>query len=319
MKTYDAIVIGDANIDLVVVGASGMPLPGQEIFVEQMQVHVGGGAALFALNLAKLGLKLAFNGVLGNDYYGAFVKEQFAHYGIDTSYIATSTVNNTGISIAINPEKDRSFISYAGSNSELNLGTLNMDCVALGRHVHLTGYKGSQNHPEYMNLVASLKELGVTLSCDVGWDDTGEWYEGIFELARHIDVFFMNETEALHYTRCATVRESVEKLARYGKHVVVKLGSQGAVASKGGTMTYRSGFTVESVDTTGAGDSFNAGYVYGFLTGRDVGECLLYGNACGAFSVQSYGGSTGVTDLGELERFIAEQVGKTTELWEEAI
>jgi sugar/nucleoside kinase (ribokinase family) len=314
LNIFDAVVIGDVNIDLVVVGCNELPLPGQEIYVEKMLVHVGGGAALFTLSLAKLGLKLAFTGVLGNDSYGKFILEQFHQYEIDTTSIKISKSSNTGISIAINPEKDRSFITYAGSNAELNLQQLDLEAVALGRHVHLTGYKGRQNHHEFLKLVQSLKNAGLTLSCDIGWDDTGEWYKGIFEIMKHIDVFFMNETEAQHYSGCMRNDESIRFLAQYSDQIVVKLGAEGAMVIKNGNFSSQPGYSVKCIDTTGAGDSFNAGYIYGYLTQKDVKDCLIYGNACGAMSVGSYGGSTGTPDRETLERFINENAVITSKL-----
>ncbi|MFC6550717.1 carbohydrate kinase family protein [Cohnella cellulosilytica] len=313
VKPYDAIVVGDANIDLVVAGCEQIPGPGQEVFVPNMTLHVGGGAALFSLALAKLGLKIAFNGILGEDGFGQFIRNQFSLCGIDTRYIRSSTKNNTGISIALNPEKDRSFITYAGANSEISLGELDMDSVAAGRHVHLTGYRGSCNHREYVETTRKIKALGLTTSLDVGWDDTGEWYDGIFELMEAVDVFFMNEVEAMNYTGCASTEDCLRALSRHSRHIVLKLGAKGAVASVGGTTTYRSGFPVAVKDTTGAGDSFNAGYIYGFLSGRGTEQCLLYANACGAMSVSQYGGSTGAPDGPAMERFVAERIGNTTD------
>ncbi|MFD0695544.1 carbohydrate kinase family protein [Paenibacillus sp. GCM10027628] len=304
MKKFDAVVIGDANIDLVVVGCNQLPQPGQEIFVENMMLHVGGGAALFSISLAKLGLHVAFDGVLGNDGYGHYIREQFAQYGIDTSMIRISKTSQTGITIAINPEQDRSFITYAGSNGELQVGDLDLAQAALGRHVHITGYRGRRNHDEFVTMVKKLKETGVTLSCDVGWDDTGEWYSGVFELMRHVDVFLMNETEAHHYTGFEHIDDSLSYMSGYCSHVVIKLGSKGAVAMKDDLQTHKPGFSVQVVDTTGAGDSFNAGYIYGYLTGENVETCLLYGNACGALSVGAYGGSTGTPDREDMEAFI---------------
>jgi len=316
VKSYDAIVIGDANIDLVVAGCEEIPGPGQEVFVPNMTLHVGGGAALFSLALAKLGLKIAFNGILGEDGFGQFVRSQFSRYGIDTRYIRTSKKNNTGISIAINPEKDRSFISYAGTNAEMSLLELDMDSVAAGRHVHLTGYRGSQNHREYMEMTRKLKALGVTTSIDVGWDDTGEWFNGIFELMGEVDVFFMNEVEAMNYTGCSSIEDCLQELTRHSRHIVLKLGAKGAVSAVGGSTTYRSSFPVTVKDTTGAGDSFNAGYIFGYLSGRSAEQCLLYANGCGAMSVSQYGGNTGTSDGAELEKFIADKIGYTTDSWE---
>ncbi|WP_308637581.1 carbohydrate kinase family protein [Paenibacillus silvisoli] len=317
MKAYDAVVIGDANIDLVVAGCNELPAPGQEVHVHDMTIHVGGGAALFTLALAKLGLKLAFNGVLGGDGFGQFIRDQFSRYGIDTSYIRESS-RNTGISIAINPEKDRSFITYTGSNAELSLQELSMESVKRGRHVHLTGYQGSRNHASFMKAIQSVKALGVTTSIDVGWDETGEWYKGIYELMREVDVFFMNEVEAQQYTGLSPMKDCIRELARHSKHIVLKLGAAGAAASVGGRTVFRSGFRVPVVDTTGAGDSFNAGYMYGFLNGQPAEQCLLYGNACGALSVSRSGGSTGAPDRVALERFIAEKANLTTDRWEAA-
>lgn len=305
LKKYDAVVIGDANIDLVVVGCPELPAPGEEVFADQMQVHVGGGAALFTLSLAKLGMKLAFNGVLGKDDDGRYILNEFQKHGVDTQYIQISERNNTGISIALNSDKDRSFITYMGTNKELDLRQLDLRSVELARHVHLTGYRGRRNHDDYMQMVAKLKAMGVTLSCDVGWDDTGEWHEGIYELMKAVDIFFMNEAEAMHYTRCSREADGIAKLRTHSSHFVIKMSSKGAIACIDGKVTRRAGFQVNSVDTTGAGDAFNAGYMFGYLAGKPVEECLLFGNACGACSVTNYGGSTGITDIDALQQFIS--------------
>jgi len=312
LKMFDAVVIGDANIDLIVAGCDQVPEPGQEMFVDRMTMHVGGGAALFAISLAKLGLRVAFNGVLGKDLLGSYVRERFAEYGIDTRMVRASEIHNTGISIALNPERDRSFISYAGSNQEMRLEELDPEQIAMGKHVHITGYKGRSNHDKYMDFAKALKEKGLTLSFDVGWDETGEWYEGIFELMQVADVFLMNETEALHYTRCETIEDSLSRMAQYGCQIVLKLGSQGAVAMKDGDVARMPAFKVTAVDTTGAGDSFNAGYLFGFLSGMDVTASLRYGNACGALTVSADGGSAGFADLDGLHAFIREQEDSVT-------
>ncbi|OXM13338.1 carbohydrate kinase family protein [Paenibacillus herberti] len=306
MRIYDAVVIGDANIDLVVEGFSQVPQPGQEIFVDRMTMHVGGGAALFAVSLAKLGIRVAFNGVLGDDNYGHYIRERFEQYGIDTRMIRNSDINNTGISIAFNPETDRSFITYAGSNAELRMDTLDFDEIAQGRHVHITGYRGRRNHDQYVEMTKELKERGVSLSCDVGWDDSGEWDNSVFQLMQDIDVFLMNETEAQHYTGMSNIEDCIRHMGKYCDHVVIKLGAEGAIALKDDVLTRLPGYSVVAVDTTGAGDSFNAGYLFGFLNGMDVETSLQYGNACGALSVGSLGGSTGTPDLEGLKAFLRE-------------
>jgi len=307
LKTFDVIVVGDANIDLIVVGGNQVPAKGQEIYVDNMVMNVGGGAALFAISLAKLGLRVAFNGILGDDHLGNFIREQFVRHHIDTSLIKTSRNHHTGITLAFNTDSDRSFITYAGSNQELILDRVDTEELALGGHVHITGYKGRSNHERYMTMVKRLKEMGLTLSCDVGWDDSEEWFEGIFELMGEVDVFFMNEVEALQYTRSGNVEECLRYMGKFGKQVVIKLGAKGAAAVYDGMHFYCSAYSVRPVDTTGAGDSFNSGYLYGFLTGLDIASCLKYGNASGALSVSAYGGSDGTRDLDGLKAFILER------------
>lgn len=315
MKTYDVVAIGDVNIDLIVAGRYELPLPGQEVIADNMFVHIGGGAALFTMALAKLGLKISFNGILGEDYYGSYILEHFGELAVDTSHMKISSSSNTGITIAIHPDRDRSFITYTGSNEELKLSQLEEDSLAQGRHIHLTGYKGRRNHAEFMTLIQRVKSYGATISCDVGWDDTGEWYEGVFEVMSHVDVFFLNESEALQYTACSTMEQSMERLATEGKHVVCKMGAHGAIAIIDGIRTYRSGYAVQALDTTGAGDSFNAGYIYGYLSGMDTGQSLEYGNACGAMSVTAYGGNSGIPDKAKLEHFMQERSSSISDHW----
>ncbi|WP_411345335.1 carbohydrate kinase family protein [Paenibacillus sp. WLX1005] len=315
-KQYDVVSIGDANIDLIVAGSDQLPLPGQEVFVSNMLVHIGGGAALFSMALAKLGLKVAFNGVLGSDYYGQFILDEFSELNIDTTYIRQSQHNNTGISIAINPEHDRSFITYMGSNAEVRMEDLNENSMRYGRHVHMTGYQGSRNHDAYMKMIRKIKSFGTTISFDVGWDDSGEWYSGIFEVMREVDVFFLNELEALHYSGRQDIHQAIQRMSSHASHLVVKMGSRGAVSVHNADRTYRSAYSVTAVDTTGAGDSFNAGYMYGVLTGKTAGECLQYGNACGALSVSAYGGNTGILDHDGVQEFIRQHAGQIVDDWE---
>lgn len=304
LRKFDAVVIGDANIDLAVVGGSEVPLPGQEVYVDDVTMNVGGGAAIFTLALAKLGLRVAFNGILGDDLYGRHIREQFSRSGIDTRQIRTSVTQRTGISIAFNPETDRSFITYAGTNKELRMEDLNLEQVSAGRHVHMTGYRGRSNHEPFMAAAKKLKAEGVTLSCDVGWDESGEWDKSIFELMRQFDIFLMNETEAFHYTGFEAIEDSLRLFSQYCGHAVIKLGSRGAAAMQNGKSFRRPAYPVRAVDTTGAGDCFNAGYLFGYLSGMDAETSLKYGNACGALSVEAYGGSTGLPDLAGLEEFI---------------
>lgn len=311
-KRWDAFIYGDVNVDIIIPGVEKFPKPGQEELADRMDTCVGGGAAIFALGLGKLGLTPVFQGSIGKDCYGAFIRKEFQKGNVDDSLLRVSRKNKTGISLSFSNETDRSFLTYRGTNGEINLEEIDRNQVGQARHIHMTGYEGWKNHREYLKLLKSVKKLeDVTVSFDVGWDASGQWYEGLYELFPQIDILFMNETEAIHYGRKGTAREAIGDFAAYGKIAVAKLGKKGSLACFGGKFYQAPSYKVKAVDTTGAGDSFNAGFMYGYLKGKSLGECLDIGNACGALSVTAYGGYTAFPTEKRLYEFMKEQRGGT--------
>jgi sugar/nucleoside kinase (ribokinase family) len=293
-KKWDLYVYGDVNIDLVIPEVEKLPEPGQEEFVPVMETFVGGGAALFTLGTGKLGLHPVFQAEIGDDLYGEMIRKTFRENHVDDSLLETSSEYHTGISISFTNEKDRSFLSYKGTNEKISLDAVRIEQVKKASHIHVTGYAGSENHASYLEFLRKIKEeTDVTVSFDVGWDATGEWKTEISDLFPYIDVLFMNETEAVHYGRKENALDAAQEFAKQCSLVVIKMGSQGSMAIKDGELYQASPYQVKAVDTTGAGDSFNAGFVYGFLRGKSVEECLKCGNGCGALSVTALGGNTG--------------------------
>lgn len=304
-KKWDVYVYGDVNIDLIIPGIDGIPPGGEEWDVPVMETAIGGGAALFALGLGKLGMHPVFQGAVGDDCYSRFILEAFQAYHIDTSLITRKKDRRTGISLSFTNEEERSFITYRGTNETIQISNIKIEEVSKAGHIHVTGYCGSKNHSQYLTFLKQVKsETDATVSFDLGWDDTGEWNQGITELFSFIDVLFMNETESVHYSRKATAQEAAVEFARDCNNVVIKLGEKGAVAVSGGQVYKKEGFSVKVADTTGAGDSFNAGFVYGFLSGMSMEECLVYANGCGGLSCTGYGGNTAFPTRGELYTLI---------------
>ena len=305
-KKWDVFVYGDVNIDLVVPGVESLPPFGSEVDVPTMETFVGGGAALFTLGLAKLGLTPVFQGSIGKDMYGEYIRGLFKELGVDDTLLLDSDTKKTGISISFTTQKDRCFLTYRGTNEGISLKHMDPSRVPQARHVHVTGYEGLSNHAEYLDVLQKIHAMGnVTVSFDVGWDTTGVWYEGIFDLLPMIDVLFMNETECLHYTRCETIEEGARKLAEKAGMAVIKLGKKGALAVKDGEVFKAPTYKVTVKDTTGAGDSFNAGFIYGYLRGMTMDECLKRGNGCGSLSATMLGGNTGFPFREQLEEFIS--------------
>lgn len=307
-KKWDVYVYGDVNIDLVIPGVEKFPEPGQEDEVPVMETFVGGGAALFTLGVGKLGLHPVFQGEVGDDCYGELIRKQFRESHVDDTLLATSTEQKTGISISFTNEKDRSFLTYRGTNEKISISQVNVEMVKEASHIHVTGYAGSINHEEYLNLLKRIKEeTEATVSFDVGWDSTGEWKPEIRELFPYIDILFMNETEAEHYGRTDNALKAAEEFAKTAGMAVIKRGKSGSIAVRDQKLYQAPSYTVTAVDTTGAGDSFNAGFVYGFLRGKTMEECLQCGNACGALSVTALGGNTGFPTEERLQEFLLER------------
>jgi len=304
-KLWDVYVYGDVNADIIVPGVREVPPYGQEKIIDVIETFVGGGAALFALGTGKLGLRTVFQGKVGADCYGEFIRASMTAVHVNTSFLQISPNQKTGISISFTDSSDRSFLTYMGTNREVDITEVDMRQAAKARHIHITGYAGKINHEKYVIILKELKKLNdITVSFDVGWDDSGEWYEGIYDLMPYIDIMFMNETEAVHYARTEDARKAVALFAEKGPLTVGKFGKKGAYAVQNKEAYEAKAFQVEAVDTTGAGDSFNAGFIYGYLTGHTITECLKFGNACGAMSVTKLGGNSGFPLRNELHDFM---------------
>ena len=192
-----------------------------------------------------------------------------------------------------------------GTNALIDISNVKIDEIKKARHVHVTGYAGSANHDAYLKFLQTIKEeTQATVSFDVGWDSTEEWKKEIYDLFPYIDVLFMNETEAIHYGRKETAEEAGWDFSQYCPIVALKLGAKGSIAFEKGKMYQKGRYKVKAVDTTGAGDSFNAGFIYAYLSGRSIEECLACGNGCGALSVTALGGNSGFPVEEQLWAFI---------------
>ena len=307
MKKWDIYVMGDINIDLMVPGVEKLPPMGTEMVIDAMPAFVGGGAALFAMGTAKLGMKTVFQGKIGRDLYGAFIRENLRKTGVDDCLLL-GEASPTGISICFTGPADRCFVTFPGTNEGIDPGRMDLEKVRLARHVHLTGYQGAADHEAYRHTLTQLRAIPrLTISMDVGWDPSGLWPECIYELFPLVDVMLMNEEECLHYTRCGTAAEGVRRIGEHTGTAVVKLGAQGSIACRQGKVLTAGPYPVRAVDPTGAGDSFNAGFITGFLQGQSLQACLRMGNACGAMSVTAMGGNTAFPTKGQLTTFLRER------------
>jgi sugar/nucleoside kinase (ribokinase family) len=295
MSDLDILVLGDANPDLVLSGGDLVPAFGQaERLVDEARLVIGGSGAIFACGAAKLGLRVAFAGVVGDDMFGRFMCEQLQAHGIDTSAVVVLPERSTGVTVVLSGRDDRAMLTFAGTTGDLRRSVIGADVLSRTRHIHVSSYFLQRAlAPELPALFREARDGEATTSLDPNWDPSGKWDNGLMALLPEVDVFLPNEVEALSMARISVVDDAIARLRSSGAGtVVVKTAAQGAVAAQAGAAVAVAGIPTQVVDSTGAGDSFDAGFLAGFLGGQPLRRCLEIGNACGALSTRGIGGTS---------------------------
>ncbi|HTG26668.1 MAG TPA: carbohydrate kinase family protein [Methylomirabilota bacterium] len=305
LRPLEVIVVGDLFADLVMSGfPSWPPRAGEELFAERFCREIGGGAAITACGLAKLGAKVGVVGVVG-ETDGQWLVEGLETRGVNTAAIHRSSREPTAVTVSISSPTDRTFLTYMGANRELPAILQQIASrgeFAKARHVHLAF---APEPAEAGNLFRELIAQGCTLSVDVGWHP--EWLSNrdCMEALRNVNIFFPNEREATIVTGETEPRRILQAFEKMRfRAVALKLGQAGAGLMCDGTITFCEPITVQSVDTTGAGDCFDAGFLYGWLRGDNPQSCLKAGTVCGALSTRCLGGIDGFPTVAEMDAHI---------------
>jgi sugar/nucleoside kinase (ribokinase family) len=291
------LVAGDCNVDLVLRG-DVQPRFGQvEQLLDAGALVLGSSAGIAACGLASLGIPTDLVGVVGDDAFGRFARDELAAKGVGTDALRVHRELATGLSVILSAPDDRAILTAIGALGELTADDL-LSAAEGHDHVHVASfYLLPRLMPELGAVFAELHRHGVTTSIDTNWDPAETWAHA-GEVLPHADVFLPNAQElrgiagALGITG-ADDRELGRAVAALGPEVVVKDGASGGwSASPGGQVTEVGIRPVEVVDTTGAGDSFDAGYLAARLSGvSDPRERLRWAVAAGSLSTRGAGGT----------------------------
>jgi sugar/nucleoside kinase (ribokinase family) len=289
-KEWDVITAGDVFVDIVLSGFPAWPQPGEEVFAGRLHREAGGGAAITACGLAKLGERVAMLAAVA-DRDGAWLISRLSDCGVGSSLIHHSSVGETGLTISITTAEDRAFFTYSGVNAQLPELLVDPQVwrkLASARHVHLA----CPMEPDLLvELAAFLHAEGCRLSIDVGWQTAWLKSQHSLNALREIDFFFPNEREGQLMTGEAEPEAVLQALDEAGlRNVALKLGEQGSMLLHRNEIIRCEPYLVIPVDTTGAGDSFNAGFIFAWLKGETPMKCLQTGNVCGALSTRGPGG-----------------------------
>jgi sugar/nucleoside kinase (ribokinase family) len=299
------LVAGELNVDLVLQGYHAFPEPGKEVLVDDFVMVLGSASAICAMGLAKLGDPVAFLGKVGDDPWGKYCLDCLEGRGIDVSRVVRSSALKTGVTVAISSPRDRALVSFLGAIAALVAEDVTDAALVGFHHLHVSSYFLQERlRPGLPSLFARARGQGLTTSLDPGFDPSETWAADLRETLVETDVFLPNEVELRGLTGTEDVAEGLRRLANGHTQTVAKLGREGAATLEDGQVVRVSAFPVEARDTTGAGDSFNAGFLHAWLAGAPVRDALRLGAACGAISTRGLGGTAGQPGLAEAEAFV---------------
>jgi sugar/nucleoside kinase (ribokinase family) len=308
-KPFDLLVAGEINPDLILTGNVEPAFGQAEKLVDSAELTVGSSSAIFACGAARLGLKVAFTGICGDDFFGRFMLAEMTKHGIDISHTIVDPKLQTGISVILNRGGDRAILTHPGCIAALRAEQITDGLLEQCLHLHVASYfLQTALQPGLPDLFTRAHSLGLTTSLDPNWDPSGEW-RSLDTLLRSVDVFLPNAAEAQALSGAPTVEAALEDLGKICGTVAVKLGEQGAIAVREGRHARVPAPAVAVVDTVGAGDSFDAGFLYGFLKGWSLEETLRLGAACGSLSTRAAGGTAAQPSLDEASRYAGRTSG----------
>jgi sugar/nucleoside kinase (ribokinase family) len=288
----DCIVAGDSNLDLLMDGVIELE-PGKEKQATRMKLLLGGSSSITAFNLASLGARVGFAGIVGRDSFGDIVHQRLASLRIDLKHLRRHPTEQTGLTIWHSLRGHRAGVTYPGTIALLRGQDLPLKYVRTARHLHVGCFYFLRDlQPDLPSLFKSAKELGVTTSLDCNYDPLETWDSGIREVLRWTDVFFPNRQEACAIASTKSEARAARVLGALAGTVAVKLGSRGAYIYGNGEEFRVPAKKVKVVDTTGAGDSFNAGFLARFLKGGNLRQCAAAGISAASRCVQQLGGTT---------------------------
>lgn len=280
------LTAGDAFDDLVFVGLERLPGPGEEVKTDTFHATIGGGAVITALGAARLGVPTSIMSALSAD-----AVTRLRRAGVRVTNLRRAG-EAPAVTAALSTTSDRAFVTYTGANARLEPRLLAALGSTTATHVHLA--LCPENLTAWPRLVKRLRRTGVTVSWDFGWHPPLARHPGLGALMAALDLVFFNELEALLYTGTLSLDDAYPLLRTSRSNVVVKLGDQGSRWLRADGDVLMPAPSVDAVDTTGAGDAFNAGFLSAWLRDASPATCLATGNSVGAASTRTAGGIDGL-------------------------
>jgi sugar/nucleoside kinase (ribokinase family) len=304
-SVYDILVAGEINPDLILTGDVKPEFGQVEKLVDSAALTIGSSSAIFACGAARLGLKVAFVGVCGDDVFGRFMLHEMQMREVDVSNVIVRKDGQTGSSVILSAGADRAILTHLGLMSALRKPDVSDALLRQTSHLHVASYfLQTDLRPDLPALFRRARQLGLTTSLDPNYDPSEKWL-GFDELLSVTNVFLPNEREALSLSGETNLDLAADKLGGKVEALAIKLGAQGALGVGASQKVRVPSLLVNVADTVGAGDSFDVGFIYGYLRQWDLTRSLQLACACGALSTQKAGGTEAQPTLDQAIQYVS--------------
>ncbi|MFA6677360.1 MAG: carbohydrate kinase family protein [Bacteroidales bacterium] len=312
-RDIDILALGELNVDLILNDIKDFPAIGKEIIANDMLLTLGSSTAIFAANAASIGSKVAFMGMIGKDNFGSLVKSSLNAKNVHTSFLIESEKYSTGLTVVLSYDEDRANVTYPGAMNHMGINDIDVNALRRAKHVHISSlFMQDDLHRDIKEILELLKKNGLTISLDTQWDPNENWNFDYMHLLPLIDVFMPNEKELMALTKSSNLDDAIDQIKDVCNIAVIKCGSKGSkmITRNGDLISLPANLNSKVVDTVGAGDSFNAGFISAFVKGLPIEECQVTGTLIGAVSTTAAGGTGAFISKKHVEELSKEIFGK---------
>ena len=309
-RNIDCLCAGIIVADHICAPIATLPAAGELVTSDAFLLNIGGCAANTAVDLQKIGVKVAIAGRVGQDLFGQFILESLQKSGIDTSSIKRTSRADTSQTMIVNVQnEDRRFIHGFGANAFFKGGDIPSETLARSRILYLGGniLMPALDQEDAIRIFKAARQLGVITVLDVAIPEPGHYLPQLEHILEHTDVFLPNTAEAeliLGESRPIVQARKFQELG--AETVVITCGNNGCVLVDSEIQIEVGVYPVSFLDGSGCGDAFDAGYIYGILQGFSPEECTRWGSVLGASCVRSIGTTNGVFTYDQASDFMKE-------------
>ena len=310
LTSFDLAIFGELNLDLILYGLPREMAPERDLLATGFVSTLGSSSAIVAHNAAALGLRVQFQSLVGADDFGRIALDRLRQIGVDVAGVTSDPDLATGVTVLLPHGAVRHSLTYLGSISELTREYLDIERLKDARHLHLCSlYLQRRMHESLPALLREVKAAGLSISLDTNDDPADAWGAPLFDLLPLIDFLMPNEDEFCRMAGTASLEDALLTFATDVPTIVDKRGRLGCRDRTRTETVDVPGLAVNPVDTIGAGDSFDAGFLSALLRGKQLRECAALGNIAGALCTQGPGGTEAFRNAAQRDTFLQVHIG----------